>query len=192
MRDTVIVAEVRTDGMADYVESGRVDEVYHFSDDGTIRRFAPHVQSSNPSHPPAVWAVDGFHAPVYWFPRNCPRVSVWAYTAEQQARLSELFNTEASRICAAESAWLPTISKSRVYRYCFDASDFAPWKEVDGQHIASKVVQPVRVEAIDDLLRVHAEHSVELRFTPRLGHLVDRMIGSTLPYSLVRIRDAQR
>jgi hypothetical protein len=33
---------------------------------------------------------------------------------------------------------------------------------------------------------------VELRFTPKLGSLMDRMLGSGLPFSFVRIRDARR
>ncbi len=173
-------------------DRGKPDEVYHYSGDGAIRRFAPHVPSTNPSHPPAVWAIDEFHAPLYWFPRDCPRVSVWAYDQAQQATLSELFDTEASRICAAESAWLPLIGNARVYRYCFDAAGFRPSAEADGQYISASAVIPARVEPVDDLLALHAEHEVELRFTPRLGRLVDRMLESALPFSFVRIRDAKR
>ncbi len=169
-----------------------ITEVFHYSDDGTIRRFAPQVPATNPSHPPAVWAIDSFHAPLYWFPRDCPRVSVWAYDIEQQGRLSELFATEASRICAAESAWFPAIRAGRVYRYCFDATAFTPSADAAGQYVSPTAVVPIRVEAVDDLLSLHAEHHVELRFTPRLGRLVDHMLESALPFSFVRIRDAQR
>lgn len=169
-----------------------VTEVYHYSADGTIRRFAPQVPSTNPSHPPAVWAIDGHHAPLYWFPRDCPRVSVWANDPDQQARLTELFATEASRICAAESSWVTAICASRVYRYSFDAADFAPSGESAGRYISLTAVHPVRVEPIDDLLGLHAEHDVELRFTPRFGPLVDQMLESGLPFAFVRIRDAKR
>lgn len=170
----------------------RPDVVVHYSEDGAIRRFVPHVPPSNPSHPPAVWALDAQHAPMYWFPRNCPRISVWAYDAEQQARLSDLFHTEASRICAAEIAWIDGIRTGRVYEYRFDASRFAPWAEADGQYVSGEVIVPEAVELIDDLLARHVEHDVELRFTPRLGRLMDAMLASGLPFSFVRIRDAQR
>lgn len=191
MRETVAVdTERETRPLAD--AGTGVTEVYHYSDDGTIRRFAPQVPATNPSHPPAVWAIDALHAPLYWFPRDCPRVSVWAYDNEQQVRLSELFATEASRICAAESSWLPNICTSRVYRYCFDASAFTASADVAGQYVAPTPVVPIRVESVDDLLSLHAEHEVELRFTPRLGNLVDRMLESALPFSFVRIRDAKR
>ena len=171
---------------------GRPTAVYHFSEDSTLRRFAPHVPPSNPSHPPAVWAVDAEHAPLYWFPRAVPRISVWAYDDEQQQRLTERFATEAHRICAAEQSRLDEIRTARVYRYTFDAAQFEPWEQADGQYVASDVVYPQEIEVIDDLLRAHGEAGVELRLTPRLGSLMDAILVSRLPFSFVRIRDAQR
>jgi hypothetical protein len=171
---------------------GRPTAVYHFSEDSTLRRFAPHVPPSNPSHPPAVWAVDDEHAPLYWFPRVVPRISVWAYDDHQQRRLTERFATEAHRICAAEQLWLDEIRSARIYRYTFDAAQFDPWEQADGQYIASEVVYPQDIEVIDDLFRAHCEAGVELRLTPRLGSLMDAILDSGLPFSFVRIRDAQR
>lgn len=171
---------------------GQPSVVYHYSEDGSIRRFAPHVPPSNPSHPPAVWALDEAHAPLYWFPRHCPRISVWAYDDDQQKRLSAIFHTEASRICAAETSWIEAMRQARVYEYQFDGRLFAPWAEADGQYISGEVVEPTHVEARDDLLALHAAHDVELRFTPRLGTLMDAMLASELPFSFVRIRDARR
>ncbi len=168
------------------------DSVYHYSDDGGIARFAPQVSHTNPSHPPAVWAVDEARSPLYWFPRNCPRISVWANDEAQQATLTATFGTEASRICAAESRWLDGVRRARVYRYAFDGGKFAPWVEADGQYISDEVVYPRAVDVLDDLLALHAEAEVELRFTPRLGTLMDRMLASGLPFSFVRIRDARR
>jgi hypothetical protein len=170
----------------------RPDVVLHYSEDGSIKRFVPHVPPSNPSHPPAVWALDAEHAPLYWFPRHCPRISVWAYDAEQQERLSNLFDTDAARIVAAETAWLDTIRTARVFEYRFDASRFAPWAEADGQYISGEVLVPDSVEVLDDLLARHAEAEVEVRFTPLLGRLMDAMLASQLPFSFVRIRDARR
>jgi len=170
----------------------QIATVYHYSEDGTIRRFAPHVPPTNPSHPPAVWTIDAAHSPLYWFPRNCPRISVWAETAEHQEVLTASFDTEANRICAAESHWLTRVRDASIYRYSFDASRFAPWTEADGQYITGDVVYPDVVDELDDLLGLHAEAEVELRFTPRLGVLMDQMLASGLPFSFVRIRDARR
>jgi hypothetical protein len=81
---------------------------------------------------------------------------------------------------------------ARVYRYRFDAANFAPWASADGQYISGDVVQPDGVDVLDDLLALHAEADVELRFTPKLGRLMDQMLASGLPFSFVRIRDARR
>jgi hypothetical protein len=169
-----------------------VDEVYHYSEDGTIRRFAPHVPQSNPGHPASVWAIDAAHSPLYWFPRYCPRISVWARDDGEQARLTELFQSEATRIVAAETDWMERVRDGKLYRYVLDAGDFQPWQEADGQYITDQVAYPKRVELLDDLLALHAAANVELRFTPRLGALMDRILESGLPFSFVRIRDAKR
>ncbi|MEO6572113.1 MAG: DUF6886 family protein [Ilumatobacteraceae bacterium] len=166
--------------------------VSHYSEDGTIKRFAPHVPSTNPSHPPAVWAIDEQHAPLYWFPRDCPRISVWARTPDQRRALSETFDTEADRICAAETGWVDRIRDAAIYRYSFDATAFTPWDEADGQYISGEAAFPIDVEYLGDLIGLHVDADVELRFTPRLGALMDRMLGSGLPFSFVRIRDAKR
>jgi len=172
--------------------TAKVTTVYHYSEDGTIRRFAPHVPPTNPGHPAAVWAIDEAHAPLYWFPRHCPRISVWANDDDQQGRLSETFETEASRICAAETGWLGRVRDARLYRYAFDAARFRPWLEADGQYITDDVVVPERIERIDDVFAEFAGADIELRFTPRMGTLMDRILESRLPFSFVRIRDARR
>ena len=169
-----------------------VDYVYHYSEDGTIRRFAPHVPQSNPGHPASVWAIDGEHSPLYWFPRFCPRISVWARDVDEQTTLTELFESEATRIVAAETDWMERVRDGQVYRYAFDSSEFQPSPEADGQYITDRVVYPERVELLDDLLGLHAEANVEIRFTPKLGTLMDRILESGLPFSFVRIRDAKR
>lgn len=166
--------------------------VYHYSEDGTLKRFTPYVPPSNPGHPPRVWAVDAAHSPLYWFPRRCPRASVWARDDEEQALLTKLFGTEASRICAAEIGWMTRIRDAHLYRYSFDADLFEPWTEPHGQYVTTEPVRPRRVERIDDLLAAHAAAEVELRFTPRLGAFIDQVLTSGLPYGLVRIRDARR
>jgi hypothetical protein len=166
--------------------------VFHYSEDGTIRRFAPHVPQSNPGHPASVWAIDAEHSPLYWFPRFCPRISVWARDEAEQATFTELFESEASRIVAAETDWMQRVRDGKLYRYVLDADAFKPWDEADGQYITEQVVYPERVELLDDLLALHAAAAVEVRFTPRLGALMDRILESGLPFSFVRIRDAKR
>jgi hypothetical protein len=184
-QDDDVLAVARTTGSVP-------DVVFHYTEDGTISRFVPHVPQTNPSHPPAVWAMDAEHSPLYWFPRDCPRISVWANDDAQRAILRDTFETDATRICACESHWVDGMRRTRVYRYAFDGDQFAPWTGAEGQYISGEVVIPRSVDVLDDLIGLHAAAEVELRFTPKLGSLMDRMLGSGLPFSFVRIRDARR
>ena len=194
MRETVPVPTTHDDEvLAVARSSGSVpDVVFHYSEDGTISRFVPHVPQTNPSHPPAVWAMDAEHSPLYWFPRNCPRISVWANDDAQRTVLRDTFETDATRICACECRWIDGVRRGRIYRYAFDGDQFAPCTGAEGQYISGEVVIPRSVDVLDDLLGLHAAAEVELRFTPKLGSLMDRMLASGLPFSYVRIRDARR
>ena len=75
--------------------------------------------------------------------------------------------------------------------YAFDSAPFVPWAEAEGQYISTEVAYPRSVDVLDDLLGMHAEAEVELRITPTLGTLMDRMLASGLPFGFVRIRDAR-
>jgi len=57
--------------------------------------------------------------------------------------------------------------------------------------VADHVVVPTDIDLLDDLLGLHADAEVELRFAPRLGALTDAMLASGLPFSFVRLRNAQ-
>ena len=47
-----------------------VTELWHFSEDPSLGHFAPRDGK--------VWAIDGPHSWLYWFPRDCPRACFWA------------------------------------------------------------------------------------------------------------------
>lgn len=48
--------------------------VYHYSEDSTIEVFAPRMGRLGA---PMVWAIDEWHSPLYWLPRDCPRAAFW-------------------------------------------------------------------------------------------------------------------
>lgn len=82
-------------------------DLFHFSHDPSIERFEPHVPVTNPGQPPLVWAIDAEHAPLYWFPRECPRVTAWPRTQEERVAFRDAFCTAAERVHAIELSWLP-------------------------------------------------------------------------------------
>lgn len=166
--------------------------VYHFSEDPHLRLFKPHVPATNPDCEPLVWAIDAEHAPLYWFPRDCPRVTFWAgpeTPAEVFARF--LGHGTSRRVHAIECAWLERLRQARVYAYHFDAASFEAWPDADGHWVSRRTVVPLELEPLGDLLQRHADAEIELRITPSLWPLHDAMVGSGLCFSLVRMRNAQ-
>lgn len=164
---------------------------YHFSEDPTIARFVPRPAPSDPGRPPGVRVVDAAHAPLYWWPRRCPRVYVWADDADQQAVLTRRFGTDASRVVAFESSWLQQVRDARIHCYEFDADAFVP-DDAPGHHVSLGPVEVVRSGPLGDLLSLHARSDVELRITPRLGAVTDQVLRSGLPYRFMNLRVAAR
>ena len=160
----------------------------HFSEDPTITRFEPHVPATNPAHEPAVWAIDEQHAPVYWFPRDCPRGSVWANSEAERLVLADLFHTTAHRVHAARLDWLERIRNAELFVYELDPTPFIEWPAAEGQWTAREPVAPIGVRPVGDLLDLHVRAGIELRFVPELTRFWDVVVASGLPFSGVRLR----
>ena len=164
--------------------------LYHFSEDPAIDRFTPHVPRTNPDHPPAVWAIDADHAPLYWFPRDCPRVTAWPKPGDKQY-FDDGCATTAPRLHAIEWAWLATMTTTTIYRYRFDPARFRPWPEANGQWISDEAVEPVAVDRIDHLLGAHDAAGIELRVVASLWDLHDRVQSDRWDFSIVRMSNAE-
>jgi len=164
--------------------------LYHFSGDPTIERFVPHVPRSNPLQPPAVWAIDEAHAPLYWFPRDCPRIAAYTRDDREQLWFERAFATHARRVHAIEAAWLDRMRTATLYRYELPPAPFQPWAEAAGQWIAHEPVEPLAVVRLDDLLALHTAAAIELRVVPSLWALAELAVSDDWEYSLVRMANA--
>ena len=167
------------------------DVVLHFSEDPTIERFAPHVPVTNPDHPPAVWAIDADHAPLYWFPRDCPRMTAWPRDEHERAAFEATFTTTSHRVHAIEAAWVERVRRAELYRYDLPGREFVPWAVATGQWVADHAVEPIGIEPVGDLLAAHAAAAIELRIVPSLWPLHDLAVGDRWDFSIVRMRNAQ-
>ena len=164
--------------------------LHHFSEDPTIRRFVPHVPASNPTQAPAVWAIDTAHAPLYWFPRDCPRVTVWPRDESERPAFEERFGTTAPRLHAVEAAWLERMRTVDLYRYDLPATTFRRWEEASGQWISRVEVVPSTVEPVGDLLALHEQAGIELRVVESLWPLRELAVSDEWDFSIVRMRNA--
>jgi hypothetical protein len=166
------------------------DVLFHFSEDPAIARFVPHVPRTNPEHAPAVWAIDAAHAPLYWFPRDCPRVTAWPRNHVEAADFRRAFATDAHRVHAIEAGWLDRMRTADVHRYEFDARDFSPWVSASGQWISHNIVEPRSIAPVGDLLEAHARANIELRIVPSLWPLHELVVSDRWDFSIVRMSNA--
>ncbi len=169
------------------------ETLFHFSENPNIGVFRPHHARGREAEEPYVWAIDAEHAPLYWFPRECPRVTFWAdeaTTPEDRERFLGLGT--AARVHVTENGQLERMRAAKLYAYHFDPAPFELYPDPGGFWVARTAVVPRRCEAVGNLLTRHAEAEIELRFTPSLWPLRDAVAGSSLQFSMVRLRNASQ
>jgi hypothetical protein len=164
--------------------------LYHFSEEPDIAVFEPRPPRARPEVEPLVWAVDEWHAPHFFFPRDCPRLNFWARPDSSPADVARyLRNTE--RVAVIEEAWLERMRTTLLYRYHFDADAFEWLKdEAAGYYVAREAVRPLRVDALDDLPALLDKAGIELRVVAGLVALHLQVVASTLEFSSSRLRNA--
>lgn len=168
--------------------------LYHFSENPDIAVFRPHVARTSADQDEAlVWAIDDWHSPMYYVPRDCPRACFWAGpTTTPEDRERWMNHLEPRFVMVVEASWLERIRNVRVYRYTMPEASFSPAGHDGGHYVSREMVTPLKVEPVGDLLVAIINASVELRITPRLGPMWKRIrSASTLAYSGTRLRNAQ-
>lgn len=181
----------------------RAGEVLHFSEDPTITEFVPHVAASARVPDAYVWAVDAQRSPAYWFPRQCPRVLVWARAGAAAADVARILGASGCRrVHAVEYAWVERMRAVRLYAYRFSAGPFRPFGEPEparrdaepepSAHVAQVPVRPLGPpEPVGDLFALHARAGIELRVLPQLWTFWSAVTASTLGFSGIRLGNAE-
>jgi Family of unknown function (DUF6886) len=154
--------------------------LWHVSEEPAIDRFEPRDGR--------VWAIDTRHAPLYWFPRDCPRATFWAVERTSDDDVERFLGGDrASRVHVIEPGWLERMRTTPVYAYRLPAATFEPW---DRFHISAAAVEPLERVELGDLVERHRAAGIELRTADRLLRLWDEVAGSTLDFSGIRLRNA--
>jgi hypothetical protein len=166
--------------------------LFHFSEDPSIRIFVPHRAPTSNLDEEYVWAIDDWHAPMYYFPRDCPRACFWTGASTTPADRAHWFDCVMARmVIAVEAGWLERIRTTPLYRYTMPEDSFHLLDPTAGHWVARRVVTPLSVEPVGDLLTALAASDVELRITPTFIPLWRAVIRSTLAFSGTRLRNAQ-
>jgi hypothetical protein len=167
-------------------------EVLHFSEDPTITRFVPHVAATAQQPGAYVWAVDADRAPDYWFPRDCPRAMAWTEATTTREDHDRIIGTGCGdRVHAIEYRWLDALRTTRLYAYRLPAEPFVPFGDPAHAMVATVPVTPLGpAEPVGDLLRLHEEAGIQLRVLADLWPFWDTVVGSSLGFSGIRLRNA--
>jgi hypothetical protein len=163
--------------------------LWHVSEDASLRRFEPHVAAAAVDGEPLVWAVDTRHLPLYWFPRDCPRGTFWAHCGSDPEDVRRLLG-DATRVHLAEAGWLERIHAARLHAYRLPEEPFAR-HEVGGYWVAREPVDAVERVELGEPLALHARAGIELRVVDSIWPLWNEVVGSTLEYSGIRLRNAE-
>jgi hypothetical protein len=162
--------------------------LWHVSEDPTIERFVPHLRPEHAADEPLVWAIDTRHLPIYWFPRDCPRASFWAWSGTSDDDVARFLDGDRDRrVHVIESVWLERVRNARVFAYRMPEETFERW---DRFWVSRETVEPLELVELGDLLALHADARIELRIAPALYPLWDTVVASSLDFSAVRLRNA--
>lgn len=172
--------------------------LFHFSDDPGIGRFDPRpVRVPSERGPgrewlngPLVWAIDDWHSPMYLFPRDCPRILVWAKadTTEADRRLW-LGASDARIVVHVEWVWYERLKTTAIHRYDLPVASFESLEDA-GMWVSRDPVTPLAMETLTDLPAAMAQAGVELRLVESLV-VLKGVWGSSLHASGIRLRNAQ-
>jgi hypothetical protein len=165
--------------------------LWHASENPEIRVFEPHRAPTTSEDEPLVWAVDTRHLPLYWFPRDCPRGTFWAGPETRDEDVSRFVGDRSQRVHAVEPPWEERMRSTTLHLYRLPEATFEPFEPAGGYWVSRTTVEPVEVQAVDDLVGLHEAAEIELRVVPRLLDLWHDVIASMLEFSGIRLANAR-
>ncbi|MBY5557396.1 hypothetical protein HFO41_03070 [Rhizobium leguminosarum] len=170
--------------------------LFHFSDDPDIAVFEPRpvrVPSVRPAgwewlNGPLVWAIDADHDFMYLFPRDCPRILLWA-TADTPEAERRRWLCDWRAVACVERHWLERLEAETIHRYEMPAESFEDLDDA-GMWVARRRVIPLERTAISRLDQEFAPRRVELRVVDSLRPLKN-LWNTNLHVSGIRLRNAR-
>lgn len=169
--------------------------LFHVSEESDIGRFYPRPAPSPDAGVSGdlVWAIDEAHLPNYLLPRDCPRVTFAVGPRTSAEDIAGFFDkTAARRVIVVEQAWHKRLSGATLYVYDMPAASFKLVDASAGYYVSSRAVVPLGVREIREPLAEIVERGCEIRLVPDLWPVRDRVLRSTLDYSIIRMRNARR
>lgn len=161
--------------------------LYHVSESDNIDVFEPRWAEAHQAA--VVWAVHSERLHNYLPPRDCPRVTYCA-GANTNAVDIERYLGESPAVVAVESRWAPRLQSTRLYCYQLPIDAFRVVDAGAGYYISNQSIKPLGVRCIENPLQAMLERGVEVRFMRDLIAFGERVVASSLQFSLIRMRNA--
>ncbi len=172
--------------------------LFHFSEEPEIAEFAPRplrVPSVRPPgmdwlNGPLVWAIAETHQKMYLFPRQCPRILLWATSRTTEVACRRWLGGNRDRTVAyIERAWQQPHQEAHIFRYEFAPGDFTDIGDA-GMWVSKRTVRPVGRLRLSDLPAKLGECGTDLQIVESLLPLREAW-KSTLHVSGIRLRNAK-
>jgi Family of unknown function (DUF6886) len=165
------------------------ERLFHVSETADIVRFEPRVDARGRG---VVWAIGASRLHNYLLPRDCPRVTYYASATTTAADRNAFFSARTTEsVIAIEREWLDAVATTPLYVYEFDSAPFALDDAVAAYYVAANAVTPIGCERIASPLAALLARPIGLRILSSLLPLKDRVVTSSLGFSIIRFSNAR-
>jgi hypothetical protein len=170
--------------------------LFHFSEDPGITEFDPRPVRIAADRPPGrewlnaplVWAIEERRQELYLFPRDCPRIILWAEPHTTPADARRWLGDSGGSIAYIERGWLKRVESATIVRYEFPPEGFTDLKDA-GMWVSRDIVRPLAQQVLTDLPRQLRLNQTELRPVDSLLPWKD-VWASSVHASGIRLRNA--
>jgi hypothetical protein len=163
--------------------------LYHFSDRDDIAVFKPRAPLRHPHAEPLVYAIDEWHSPLYFFPRDCPRIAVWPVETSSPEDVSKYRALTDKRMLM----FVEENPSGELFRYEMDPLDGFQNTGDIGVWISRQDVIPLYMTRLNDLAEESVKANVEvvvveslLDTAKRFFDFENRVFTTSLHVSMIR------
>jgi hypothetical protein len=167
-----------------------IPELFHVSEEADLNVFEPRRLEGGPVGDPVVWAIDEPHLVNYLLPRDCPRVTFGPGPQTSEIDRVRFLAAGLQRVVAIEAEWLARAMNVVLYIYSLPTQTFDLFDASAGYWLSRKEVKPRGVTVLPSALLEIPRRGAELRVVERLWQLHETVVGSTLEFSMIRMRNA--
>ncbi|MFT6657150.1 DUF6886 family protein [Maritalea sp.] len=160
-------------------------KLYHISEDPNIEQFEPRPDRHGNN---SVWAISTARVQNYLFPRDCPRICIWADAATLEPDRAKLSNV--SSVIAIEQTWFQRTENTKLYAYCFDSAGFTLADPNAGYFTSTTIQTPIDKAVVEDPLRQLNLLGARLEILAELHSFREMVLGSSFAFSMIRMRNA--